>query len=139
ETEIGVTAYNPKRSCSRSTVSGTTEIRRASVRQATDTRANPLTRTLPSTVTKPVTSQEISKALILTTQYSFFGKYPFWKIAQNKPGSAIREGGPRRRVSHAWRAATQQLLKNADQPVLRDKPIISPRNVPDGETTPPGF
>src|SRR5207249_11934071 len=25
------------------------------------------------------------------------------KIAQNKPGSAIWEGGPTRRVSHAWR------------------------------------
>jgi len=38
-------------------------------------------------------------------------------------------------VSQAWRAATQQLLKTADKPVLQHKPIISPRNVPDGETS----
>src|SRR5437867_2217288 len=58
------------------------------------------------------------------------------KIAQNKPRSTIREGGPRRPVSHDWRAATQQLLKNAKQPVLRDKQIFSPRTVSDGGTTP---
>jgi len=77
--------------------------------------------------------------LILTTQKNCFEKKSIQKIAKNKPGSAIREEGPRRRVSHAWRAATQQLLKNADQPVLRDKPIISPGNGSDGETSPPGF
>src|SRR5438034_6750839 len=59
------------------------------------------------------------------------------EIVQNTPGSAIREGGPRRLVSHAWRAATQQLLKRADKPVLRDKQIFSPRKVSDGGTTPP--
>src|SRR6059036_360338 len=51
------------------------------------------------------------------------------EIVQNKPGSAIREGGPRRRVSHALRATTWQLLKTADKPVLQHKPIISPRKL----------
>src|SRR5213592_4719852 len=35
------------------------------------------------------------KQLILTTQKSCFEKKSIRKIAQNKPGSAIREGGPR--------------------------------------------
>src|SRR6266571_7514332 len=93
---------------------------------------------LPSTVTKTVTRRKSRKQLILTTQSSS-GKAPTWKIAKNKPGSAIREGGPRRLVSHAWRAATRQLLKNAKQPVLRDKRTISPRNGSDCQRTPPGF
>jgi len=58
------------------------------------------------------------------------------EIVQNKPGSAIREGGPRRLVSHGWRAATWQLLKTADKPVLQHKPIISPRNASDSERPP---
>src|SRR5437764_15480396 len=93
---------------------------------------------LPSTVTKTVTGRKSRKQLILTTQKSCFEKKSIRKIAQNKPGSAIREGGPRRLVSHAWRAATRQLLKTADQPILREKSDISPRNVPDSETTRPG-
>ena len=32
-------------------------------------------------------------------------------------------------------AATRQLLKTADKPVLRDKPGISRNSVSDGETT----
>src|SRR5436190_22384201 len=57
-------------------------------------------------------------------------------IAQNKPRSPIGEGGPRRLVWHDWRAATRQLMKTADKPVLQHKPIISRRTVPDGKTTP---
>ena len=53
------------------------------------------------------------------------------ETVQNKPLSAIREGGPRRLVSHAWRPATRQLLKTADKPVLRDKQINSLKTVPD--------
>src|SRR5205809_1720007 len=45
-------------------------------------------------------------------------------------------GGPRRLVSQAWRAATRQLLKTADKPVLQHNPIISPRNASDGERPP---
>jgi len=37
------------------------------------------------------------------------------------------------------KGTARQLLKTADKPVLRDKPIISGRNVSDGETTPPEF
>ena len=99
----------------------------------------PLPPLLPSTVTKPITSREISNVLTLATQNTSFMRVQIWKIAQNKLRSAIREGGPRRLVSHAWRAATRQLLKTADQPILREKSDISPRNVPDNETTPPGF
>jgi len=53
------------------------------------------------------------------------------ETVQNKPWSAIREGGPARRVSHAWRPATRQLRKTTDKPVPRDKPINSPKTVPD--------
>src|SRR5207247_9090554 len=57
------------------------------------------------------------------SQQTHKAPYPSIEIVQNKPGLAIREGGPTRRVSHAWRPATRQLRKTADKPVLRDTPI----------------
>src|SRR5207249_6697511 len=96
-------------------------------------------RVLPSTVTRTVTMLEIPKAVDPHDTEELFCEeiHPANRPEQARicnPG-----GGPRRLVSHARRAATQQLLKNADQPVLREKSDISPRNVPDNETTPQGF
>src|SRR5213592_1948189 len=87
--------------------------------------------------TKPVTRIEISKALMLTTQ-QLFGKHPIWKIAQNTPGSAIREGSHRAPYSRL-QSPPEHLLKTGDKPVLREKSIISPRDGSDCKRTPPGI
>src|SRR5213592_3283342 len=58
------------------------------------------------------------------------------QIVQNKPGSTIREGRPPRAPYSRLQSPHQHLPKNALQPVLRDKPIMSPNSVSDGERTP---